>query len=251
MKFLSFLFVIAFSLSSSAKVFSNSYVSFNLPPNWNCNLESTVWSCNSQLSKNTKEALIILTAKQTGPNDKLDAYFSHLKKQKTIKIRGGKTVNSKPVHVKKRQFNDHSWVDSLHMASEARDYYTRYLATVKKNIGIVVTFSAHKDHYTKYSTDFLSSIQSLKVTVTGKTLGAGGSGAGVGGIAGPGGLAGPPIPTMPNFGEAGGGGAPQESQSSVTVTQIALIIFILLLIAIVLFVMKKKKAAAAKANPKK
>ncbi len=247
MKFLSFFIVLLFSFSSSAKVFSNSYISFNLPPNWNCDLESTVWSCNSQLSKNTKEALIILTAKQTGPNDNLNAYFDHLKKQRAIKIRGGKTVSSKPVHVKKRQFNDHSWVDSLHLASEARDYYTRYLATVKKNIGIVVTFSAHKDHYTKYSTDFLSSIQSLKVTVTGNTLGSsGGSGIGAGGIAGPGGLAGPPIPTMPNFGDAGGDTAPDESQSSVTVTQIALLIFILLLIGIVLFIMKKKKAAINK-----
>jgi len=238
MKLLSFFFVIAFSLSSSAKVFKNSYVSFQLPPNWDCKLERTVWSCNSQLSKNTKEALILLTAKQTGPNDNLEAYYDHLKKQKTIQIRGGKTVTSKPVSVKKRQVNDHSWVDSLHLASEARDYYTRYLASVKKNIGIVITFSAHKDHYTKYSTDFLKTIQSLKVIATGNTLGSSGSNGG-GGIVGPGGIAGPPIPTMPNFGSEGD--IPQESNSTTSITDIAILIFILLLVAIALFILKKKK----------
>ena len=231
MKTLSFfligLSIFAFSITSSAKVFKNSYVSFMLPPNWDCKLERTVWSCNSQLSKNTKEALILLTAKQSGPNDNLDAYFQHLKKQKTINIRGGKSVTSKPVSVKKRQVNDHSWVDSLHLASEARDYYTRYLGTVKKNIGIVVTFSAHKDHYTKYSTDFLKSIQSLKVIATGKTLGQGSSGSGPGGVLGAGGVAGPPIPTMPNFGDPGD--VPTESSSTTSIIDIALLLLLLML----------------------
>lgn len=41
-----FLALITFSLPSigSAKMFQNSYVSFQLPDNWGCELEGTEWS---------------------------------------------------------------------------------------------------------------------------------------------------------------------------------------------------------------
>ena len=54
-------------------------------------------------------------------------------------------------------------MDGIHLGSEVETYYTRYAATVKDSLGILVTFSAHKDHYSKYSNDFVKAIQSLKV----------------------------------------------------------------------------------------
>ncbi|MCB0408169.1 MAG: hypothetical protein KDD34_08200, partial [Bdellovibrionales bacterium] len=49
-------------------------------------------------------------------------------------------------------------------------YYTRYLATIKDRIAILVTFSAHKAHYTKYSNDFIKAIDSLIVVADKKLL---------------------------------------------------------------------------------
>jgi hypothetical protein len=70
---------------------------------------------------------------------------------------------SKVKVVKKRKISGVNWVDAIHLGSEVETYYTRYAATVKDSLGILVTFSAHKDHYGKYSNDFMKAVQSLKV----------------------------------------------------------------------------------------
>ncbi len=54
----------------------------------------------------------------------------------------------------------------MHLGSEIPHYYTRYLATVKGKIAVLVTFSAHKLHYTKYSSEFFRAIKSLRVIAT-------------------------------------------------------------------------------------
>ncbi len=148
---------------SSAALFQNSYVSFELPPNWNCSLDGTEWTCFSKFEKNTKEAIIILTAKEAGVSDSLEAYENHLKQPKILTDSKGQQQKSKVMSVKRRQIANHTWVDGLHSGSEIPSYYTRYLATVKDRLAIAVTFSAHKSHYTKYSSDFLKSVLSLKL----------------------------------------------------------------------------------------
>jgi hypothetical protein len=59
----------------------------------------------------------------------------------------------------------------MHLGSEVGPYFTRYLATIKDKIAILVTFSAHKEHYTKYSADFIKAVESLRVVATKDTLG--------------------------------------------------------------------------------
>ena len=54
----------------------------------------------------------------------------------------------------------------MHLGSEIPHYYTRYLATIKGNISVLVTFSAHKLFYTKYSNEFFRAIKSLRVIAT-------------------------------------------------------------------------------------
>ena len=157
------------SLPAEAKLFRNAYVSFELPPNWDCRLEGTEWVCVSKFNEKSREAIIILTAKEVGPADTLQAYLAHLKTPRTIPDAVGKPIPSKLIGVKTRTINNHMWVDGMHMGSEVTSYYTRYLASVKQNIAILVTFSAHKAHYTKYSADFLKAIQSLRVVAT-KTM---------------------------------------------------------------------------------
>lgn len=157
-----------FLISSNvhAKLFKNSYVQFELPANWDCELEGTEWVCvNKFVKKNNekKEAIIILTAKEKGPSDSLKLYEAHLKTPRNLVNARGKKYKSDVKQVRTRKISLQDWMDGIHQGSEVQDYYTRYLATVKGQIAVLVTFSAHKDHYTKYANDFIRAIQSLKI----------------------------------------------------------------------------------------
>lgn len=160
------IFFALFSPQAKATLFSNAYVSFELPSNWECKLDGTEWVCISKYAKQSKEAIIILTAKEIGPTDSMTSYTNHLKTPRMLPDKAGKMTPSKVLHVKERLIGGHPWVDGMHMGSEIASYYTRYLASVKDRLAILVTFSAHKDHYTKYSSDFLKSIESIRVTVS-------------------------------------------------------------------------------------
>lgn len=156
--------VILLSFSSQAKVFRNAYIAFEMPETWKCNLEQTEWVCRSEQGKESKEAIIILTAKEVGPTDTFALYESHLNAPITINSRAAGVSTSKVVYNAKNVLvNDQTWVDSLHLGSEVPNYFTRYLATIKDKIAILVTFSAHKQYYTKYSQDFFKAVQSLRV----------------------------------------------------------------------------------------
>lgn len=157
--------------TAHAKLFSNAYVSFELPPNWNCKLEGSEWVCENDFAAKTKEAIIILTAKEVGPTDTLPAYLAHLQTPRTLPGRGGAPTKSQIIHVKERMIGKHLWIDGMHLGSEIGPYFTRYVATIKDRIAILVTFSAHKEHYTKYSADFIRAVESLRVVATKDTLG--------------------------------------------------------------------------------
>ncbi len=153
-----------------SKKFRNSYISFDLPSDWTCSLEGTESVCFNKFNKKAKEAIIILTAKEAGPNDSLNYFYSYLKKTRTLPNRNQAPIMSKVIHVKRRRIVNHEWIDALHMSSEVESYYTRYLATIKEGLAILVTFSAHKRFYTKYSMEFLNAIKSLKVVASKKLL---------------------------------------------------------------------------------
>lgn len=156
---------------AQAKIFRNAYVSFELPDTWKCVLEHTEWVCRSEIDKQAKEAIIILTAKEVGPTDSFESYVTHLSVplNTSSKLAG---VPSKIIYPPKRiQINDQPWVDGLHIASEIPNYYTRYLATIKDKVAVLVTFSAHSKFYTNYSQDFFKAVQSLRVIAAKNLLG--------------------------------------------------------------------------------
>ncbi len=162
------LFLVFASSTSMAKVWRNSYLSFEVPDAWKCVLENTEWICRASTDKESKEAIIVLTAKEVGPMDTYDAYTGHLSLPQATSYKGATGVTSKVVYPpKKVQINEQPWIDGLHMASEVPNYYTRYLATIKDNrIAILFTCSAYKDYYSKYSQDFFKAVQSLRVIAT-------------------------------------------------------------------------------------
>jgi hypothetical protein len=166
------LFATLIPLQANAKIFRNAYISFELPDTWKCVLEHTEWVCRSETEKESKEAIIILTAKEVGPTDSMDGYTQHLNtpQQSAFKV-GTTSISQITIPPKAVKINDQQWIDGLQLGSEIPNYYTRYLATIKDKIAILVTFSAHKTVYSKYSQDFFKAVQSLRVLASGNLLG--------------------------------------------------------------------------------
>ena len=164
-KSLSKLFVIGLFILSTAqaKRFTNQYTEFELPAGWSCSLEGTEWVCQSENEARRKEAIIILAAKIRGSQDSLDQYQNYLKSAKNFTLPGGKTQVSEAKYAKVSKINGHQWIDALHLASEIPGFYTRYLATVKADLGVAVTFSVGKDHYAAYQGIFDNIVASLRV----------------------------------------------------------------------------------------
>lgn len=149
--------------TSFAKRFANQFTEFELPSGWSCTIEGSEWVCQSENKDRQKEAIIILAAKLRGEQDSLAAYQSYLKKDKTYQLPGGKVQKSEPKYAKMSNVNNQQWVDALHLASEVPGFYTRYLATVKEDLGVAVTFSVTKDMYNAYQGIFDNVVASLRV----------------------------------------------------------------------------------------
>jgi hypothetical protein len=161
------LLFILFSYNAHSRTFKNAYISFEMQDNWKCNLEQTEWVCRAEDPQEAKEAVVILTAKEKGPTDTLPLYHSHLDGPISTVTRTGIALTSS-VKYKSRsvKINDQPWVDGLHQDSEVQNYFTRYMATIKDQVAILVTFSAHNKLYAKHSANFEKTIQSLRVIAT-------------------------------------------------------------------------------------
>lgn len=156
-------FFMLFTLSAQAKMFSNQYIQFELPSGWQCSIEGSEWVCQSENADRRKEAIIILAAKIRGPQDSLAEYQAYLKEGKTYQLPGGKMQRSEPKYTNLKDVNNHQWADALHLASEVPGFYTRYLATVKEDLGVAVTFSVTKDLYNAYQGIFDKVVATLRV----------------------------------------------------------------------------------------
>ncbi len=146
-----------------ASKFANQFTEFELPPQWSCALEGAEWVCQSTNDSKKKDAIIVLAAKLKGDQDSLDQYLAYLKAAKTYTSVQGKPVKSEPKYAKTVNLNGQPWVDALHMESEIPGFYTRYLATVKQDIGVLVTYSINKSKYQLYLDDFDNMVKTLKV----------------------------------------------------------------------------------------
>jgi hypothetical protein len=143
--------------------FANQFVQFEKPSDkWQCALEGAEWICQNTDETSKKDAIIVFAAKLKGDQDTLDKYQEYLNKPRSTQVQG-KTLTSQPKYTKVTEINQHPWVDSLHFESEIPGYYTRYLATVKEDIGVLVTYSILKEKYQDYLNDFESMVKSLKV----------------------------------------------------------------------------------------
>jgi len=146
-----------------AAKFTNQFIEFELPPQWQCNLEGAEWVCQNTNEAKKKDAIIVLAAKLKGDQDSLDQYLAYLKNSKTYTSVQGKTVKSEVKYAKFLSLNGQSWIDALHLESEIPGFFTRYLATVKQDIGVLITYSVNKGKWQEYVSDFDALVNTLKV----------------------------------------------------------------------------------------
>lgn len=156
--------IFGFGLYANAKIFKNTYITFEIQDDWNCVAKAPDWICRPMDPQKAKEAAIILTAKEKGPTDTFDLYTAHMRSSQTVKRKDGTTLTSTVTSPPQRLlYNNHPWLDGLHLNGELKHYYTRYVATIKDEIAVLITFSAHNKVYAKYSTEFSKTIQSLRI----------------------------------------------------------------------------------------
>lgn len=149
---------------AQANTFRNAYISFEIQDSWDCKQELPQWICRSKDPQEAKEAVIILTAKVKGPADSFALYEAHMNASITTTNKAGLPMSSRVVYkAQQNRYNDQPWLDGLHQDSEVKHYFTRYLATVKGEIAILVTFSAHNKFYAKHAAHFMDTIRSLRV----------------------------------------------------------------------------------------
>ncbi len=146
-----------------AAKFSNQFAEFELPPKWQCTLEGAEWVCQGTDEQKKRDALIVLAAKLKGDTDSLEEFQKYLDKPRIFTAPNGRSVTSAPRYTKTIQINQHPWMDSLHLESEVPGFYTRYLATVKQDIAVLVTYSINKTKYTDYQAQFDEMVKSMKV----------------------------------------------------------------------------------------
>lgn len=151
------------SVNAHASKFANQFVEFELPTGWVCLLEGAEWVCQNQAdASKKKDAIIVLAAKIQGDQDTLDQYQAYLKNPKSYSTPQGKNVTSEVRYAQTKTIGDQPWVDALHLESEISGFYTRYLATVKDGIGVLVTYSVNKNKYQEYASMFEAMVKSLK-----------------------------------------------------------------------------------------
>ena len=151
------------SAGAEAKLFTNKFIEFQLPEKWECALDGSEWLCQSTDEQKKRDAIIILVAKVRKEGvDELDAYKVHLAKKQSYEAPNGQRIESDPRYVKEIQVSGRPWIDALHLQGELPDFFTRYLATVEADLGILATFSVRKDKFTEYTQDIENMVKSLK-----------------------------------------------------------------------------------------
>jgi hypothetical protein len=150
------------SVSTHAVQFRNLYLGFELPDNWLCKSNGYEFTCENTVT-NSREALIVLTAQETKPNETLKGIRSYLKKSKTrLSPLTEKAVQSKVLSVRTTTIANQKWVEAIHENSELDGYTTRYLATAKNGFTIFFSFSVKQELLPKYKMEIERSMATLR-----------------------------------------------------------------------------------------
>ncbi len=162
--------VLIFSTAASAKVFKNSFIEFELSDSWGCVLAAAEWICNPTSHTESREAALVISAKVTGPEENFEAFKKGLKEPRTIQARVGTPIQSKVLQFREVLLQNQKWIEAYHFNSEIEDFYSHYLATVKQNLAVMISFNAHKAHFNKYESIYSKMISTLKLIASKQML---------------------------------------------------------------------------------
>ena len=151
--------------ASAAKKINTAYLSFTAPDGWECRREDAfAYSCRPATKQKFQDAIVIVSAKEAGPEDNFTSFEKYLKVPRTIRVTGTTPKISKVQYVRTIKIHNQPWADGAHLNSEIDGYFTRYLATVKERLSILVTLSAAQSRWKGFQKDFATIVNSLKVT---------------------------------------------------------------------------------------
>ena len=137
-------------------------VDLHLDASWRCGFEKDATVCRPTDTQSELVKVILWTAKDAGPNDSLESYRQHMKQSRKVRLRL-KHIASTPLWNKLVSINGVDWVDAAQANSEIAGYTTRYLATVKDSLAIVVTFSARKEIFEDFQKEIQPIIDHLEI----------------------------------------------------------------------------------------
>jgi hypothetical protein len=146
-----------------AAKFANPFTEFEMPPQWSCNLEGAEWVCQSSNGDKRGEAIMVVLAKIRGADDNIASYLAYLKAAKSYNAPNGKSAKSDPIYAKSIQVANQEWVDALQKDSEIPGFQTRYFATIKEDIGVLVSISVLKEKYAAYLPQIDDMVKTFKV----------------------------------------------------------------------------------------
>lgn len=153
------------SATLEAKQVATPYLNFQISDRWVCQrADPLAFTCQLQSNQPVRDALIIISAKEAGPEDNFASFQKYLAMPKPLPVMGGRAIVSKPQYVKQLVINRQTWVDGVQFNGEIAGYYTRYLTTVKQNLSILITFSAARERWRFFSQDFNMAVQTLQLT---------------------------------------------------------------------------------------
>ena len=145
------------------RTFKTEFLSFNLSNQWDCAMDKAEYVCRPVSKVKMREAIIIIAAKIPGKEDNLKAYYDYLKRPKEVVDFKGRSIASKVNLIKHKEIKSTQWVDAIHLSGELPNFYTRYLATVKNGIAILVTYSVAKTKHALYAAELNRMVASIEV----------------------------------------------------------------------------------------
>jgi hypothetical protein len=129
----------------------------DLAPGWVCDLEETEYVCRK--GRPPTASIAVIAMKRRNSEDNLDAYEEHLRHPEANS--DGKIPELRSLT--RRHLANHEWVEGVQLSSEIANYVTIYLATNTSQVGVLATFSFHKDREAEERKDIDIMMSSLRI----------------------------------------------------------------------------------------
>lgn len=156
-------------LPAPPSYFHSQYLSVALPEGWQCSERKRAFLCRFANAQGTEEdtpksrqALIVFSTADTTPAYTFEALARHYSTPKPINTVEGLSASIVEQEAKPRTIDGRDWESAVHLHSELPHYRTRYLWTIRGDISVLISFTAHKLYHAEYTQDFEIALRSLE-----------------------------------------------------------------------------------------